>query len=73
MAYDKIVDSAALEAGLTLVAEAIRTKAGIADKLLFPDGYTAAVEGIQTGGGGSHRNVIKQLDFSGMTAGAVVT
>ncbi len=48
MAYDKIVDSAALEAGLTLVADAIRTKAGIADKLLFPDGYTAAVEGIQT-------------------------
>ena len=49
MAYDKIVDSAALEAGLTLVADAIRTKAGIADKLLFPDGYTAAVYGIEVG------------------------
>lgn len=59
---------------LETVADSIRAKAGISEKLVFPDGWKAAVDGIQTGGGGSHRNVIKQLDFSGMTAGvAVVT
>lgn len=62
------------DASLAAVADAIRAKAGITEPLVFPDGFVDAVEEIQTDGGGSHRNVIKQLDFSGMTAGvAVVT
>lgn len=36
------------DASLAAVADAIRAKAGIAEPLVFPDGYTAAVEGIQT-------------------------
>lgn len=50
MALDKVVDSAALDAGMLLVANAIRAKAGTTDPLAWPDGFKAAVEGIQTGG-----------------------
>lgn len=52
MALDKVVDSSALDAGMSLVADAIRAKAGTTDPLAWPDGFKAAVEGIQTGGGG---------------------
>lgn len=51
MAFDKIVDSAALDAGMSIVADAIRAKAGTTDPLAWPDGFKASVEGIQTGGG----------------------
>ena len=51
MALDKVVDSAALDAGMKSVADAIRAKAGTTDLLAWPDGFKAAVEGIQTGGG----------------------
>ena len=51
MAFDKVVDSAALDAGMKSVADAIRAKAGTTDLLAWPDGFKAAVEGIQTGGG----------------------
>ena len=51
MALDKAVDSAALNAGMAAVADAIRAKAGNTDLLAWPDGFKAAVEGIQTGGG----------------------
>lgn len=37
---------------LESVADSIRAKAGISEKLVFPNGWKAAVEGIQTGGGG---------------------
>ena len=52
MALDKVVDSAALDAGMAYIANAIRAKAGTTDKLVWPDGFKAAVEGIQTGSGG---------------------
>ena len=52
MALDKVVDSAVLDAGMKSVADAIRAKAGTTDLLAWPDGFKAAVEGIQTGGGG---------------------
>ena len=48
MAYDKVIDSAELDAELTSVADAIRTKSGTTGKLTFPDGFVSAVEEIQT-------------------------
>ena len=50
MAFDKVVDSAALDAGMKSVADAIRAKTGTTNLLAWPDGFKAAVEGIQTGG-----------------------
>lgn len=51
MAIDKAVDSAQLNADLTAVADAIRTKGGTSDALAFPDGFVEAVGAIQAGGG----------------------
>lgn len=51
MALDKLVDSAVLDAGLTSVADAIRTKDGTTGQLAFPDGFVEAVGAIQAGGG----------------------
>lgn len=50
MAFDKVVDSAALEAGLTQIATAIREKGGTTDVLAFPDAMAAAITAIQAGG-----------------------
>lgn len=52
MAVDKLVDSAQLNADLTTVANAIRTKGGTSAQLAFPSGFVSAVEAIPTGGGG---------------------
>lgn len=35
---------------LETVADSIRAKAGISEKLVFPDGWKAAVDGIEGGG-----------------------
>lgn len=51
MALDKVVDSAALDAGMTAVADAIRAKAGTIEPLAWPDGFKAAIEAISGGGG----------------------
>ena len=53
MALDKVVDSAALDAGMTAVADAIRAKAGTTGPLAWPDGFATAISGIETGGGGA--------------------
>lgn len=53
MAYDKVVDSAVLDAGLTSIADAIRTKGGTSSTMSFPDGMASAIAAIPTGGGGS--------------------
>ena len=53
MAFDKVIDSAVLDANLTSVADAIRAKGGTSEPLSFPEGFISAVEGIQAGGGGS--------------------
>jgi hypothetical protein len=50
MAYDKVVDSAALDGALTGIANAIRGKTGSTEKLTL-DGMAAAITGIQTGSG----------------------
>ena len=51
MAYDKVIDSAAVEAGLTQIADAIREKSGTSGLLGFPTAMAAAIAAIQTGGG----------------------
>ena len=43
MAYDKVVDSAKLDADLKSVADAIKAKSGTTGKLEFPDGYISDV------------------------------
>ena len=53
MALDKVIDSAALDAGMTSVADAIRAKAGTTEPLAWPDGFITAISGIETGGGGA--------------------
>lgn len=49
MAYDKVIDSAQLEADLTTVADAIRAKGETTEPLAFPDGYKSAIESIEVG------------------------
>lgn len=53
MAVDKLVDSSQLDADLTSVANAIRTKGGTSGDLAFPAGFVSAIQAIPTGGGGS--------------------
>ena len=51
MAVDKLVDSTQLDADLTSIANAIRTKGGTSAQLAFPAGFVSAVEAILTGDG----------------------
>lgn len=51
MAYDKVIDSSALDANLASIAEAIRTKGGTTDQLVFPAGFISAIEAIEAGSG----------------------
>lgn len=52
MAIDKSIDSAQLDADLTSVANAIRSKGGTSAQLAFPADFVQAIEDIETGGGG---------------------
>lgn len=61
MALDKVVDSAALDAGMISVADAIRAKTGNADLLAWPDEFAAAIAGILSGGGGSGVTVTEYI------------
>ena len=58
MALDKVVDSAALDAGMSAVADAIRAKAGTTEPLAWPDGFATAISEIETGGGDNAASVI---------------
>ena len=49
MAVDKLVDSTQLDADLTSVANAIRTKGGTSAQMAFPSGFVSAVQAIPTG------------------------
>lgn len=60
MALYKVIDSAALDAGMTAVADAIRTKAGLTNPLAWPDGFISAAESIQSGGGGAKEPYIEE-------------
>ena len=52
MAMDKVVDSAALDAQLTSIADAIRSKGGTTGQLTLA-GMVDAINAIQTGSGGT--------------------
>ncbi len=73
MAIDKAVDSSQLDADLTSVANAIRTKGGTSASLTFPAGFVSAIGDIPTGGGGvSKKYIIKDgVIQSGNTAQTV--
>ena len=58
MAIVKAVDSAQLNADLTSVANAIRTKGGTAASLAFPADFVTAIGAIPSGGGGWTTNGI---------------
>lgn len=49
MPIDKAIDSAQLDANLTAVADAIRTKGETTEQLVFPGGFVAAIETMETG------------------------
>lgn len=49
MAYDKVIDSSVLDANLTSVANAIRSKGGSSASLAFPAGFVNAISQIETG------------------------
>ncbi len=49
MAFDKVVDSAALDGNLKNVANAIRAKGKTTASLTFPNGFISAIQTIQTG------------------------
>ena len=48
MAYDKVIDSAQLNADLESVADAIRDKGNTTEKLMFPAGMVSAIGDIKT-------------------------
>lgn len=50
MAYDKVVDSSVLNAGLKSIADAIRAKAGTSGNLEFPTAMAEAIAAIEAGG-----------------------
>lgn len=54
MAFDTVVDSTKLFAGMTATANAIRKKTGSTDPIEWDasNGFKSAVEGIEAGGGG---------------------
>lgn len=53
MAEYVVIDKEQLESDLTIVADSIRAKANVTEKLEFPLGMKSAVEAIQSGGGES--------------------
>lgn len=57
MALDKLVDSTQLDADLTSVANAIRTKGSTSAQLTFPSGFVSAIENIP--GGSADENLDK--------------
>ena len=52
MSVDKLVDSTQLDADLTSVANAIRTKGGTSASLAFPAEFVSAIAAIPSGGSG---------------------
>ena len=64
MAYDKVVDSAALDAAMTYTANRIRNKTGGTDQITWDSakGFGDAVDAISSGGGGS--SVYENLKYS---------
>lgn len=64
MAYDKVIDSAKLDADLTTVADAIRSKGGTSEALAFPSGFVSAIESIEVGTGGGSEPSLQYLEVT---------
>lgn len=60
MAVDKLVDSTQLNADLTSVANAIRTKGGTSASLAFPSEFVSAIDAISGGGSGTDIGIPKE-------------
>lgn len=58
MAEYKVVDAEKLDADLSSVADAIRTKGGTSESLTFPQGFVGAVGAIESGGGGTEKSIV---------------
>lgn len=63
MAEYAVVNKTQLDADMTSVADTIRTKGGTTEQLAWPDGYNAAIEAIQTGGGAPVEVEEKDVNF----------
>lgn len=61
MAIDKAIDSTQLNADLTSVANAIRTKGGTSAQLAFPADFVSAIAAIPSGGSGI---TISPMDYN---------
>ena len=73
MAYDKAVDSAVLDAGLTAIANAIREKGGTSDPIAF-DAMANAIAAIKSGGGaGFATGTLTFNESQGTTSDLTVT
>ena len=71
MAYDKVVDSTVLNAGLTQIAGAIRAKTGTGGTLAFPSGFVSAIEGL-SGGSATEPYIEETYDQNGNLIDAVM-
>ena len=71
MAYDKVVDSTVLNAGLTQIAGAIRAKTGTGGTLTFPSGFVSAIEGL-SGGSATEPYIEETYDQNGNLIDAVM-
>lgn len=67
MPFDKVIDSAALDAGMTATADAIRAKTGSADAIPWDSqrGFADAVEGIEAGRAYSEGDDVCFWDYDG--------
>ena len=65
MALDKLVDSVALDSGLTSIANAIRSKGKTSNSMDFPVGFVNAIGAIETGGGSGSGHGVVFYDYDG--------
>ena len=64
MAVNKLVDSTQLDADLTSVANAIRTKGGTSASLAFPSDFVSAIAAISGGGGGGSYTLLNSGSYT---------
>lgn len=74
MAYDKVVDSAALDAAMTYTANRIRNKTGGTDQIAWDSakGFGDAVDAISSGGGNPFE-VFESLQSFGLSPNSTIT
>lgn len=72
MAYDKVVDSAQLDADLASVASKIKEKASVTEGIDWPQGFLETLDGIVAGDGDFDFSQFG-VNFSTSTSGSFVT